>query len=197
MTWSSDIPAGTGLRATALAPLLAVAACSDSILTMPSYHGSNPHGRFLYGSELPEFLTVVVNNPFPVSKATLDTAVTDAMQGHHIGPRTRFTTRPSARMRPGFRVVMLFNPPLALPDSALCGDTGALASTAPGPRLRLVVAFCAAAYVESTVQASMPVVPSPDHPGFRQMIGQAMWDLVPARDPADESSHGCKAAGTC
>jgi hypothetical protein len=92
---------------------------------------------------------VIVGNPFSVPDDTLGRMVTDAMQDHHFGAATHFTTTPSENARRKFRVVMMFDPPVALAGHALCGDVADLPASRAEGRMRLLTAFCAGTYLES------------------------------------------------
>ena len=90
-----------------------LAACSADISSHNIWAPGVP-GYFAYAAAAGEVSTIVIGNPFGVPKETLDRAVTDAMQGRHHGPRTRFTTQPSDAARSHLRIVVMFDPPHTL-----------------------------------------------------------------------------------
>jgi hypothetical protein len=171
----------------AIGAMIFLGAC-EMVMTQAHHYGSNVINRFQYAGAGRDFTTVVVGNPFSVPNETLGRMVTDAMQNKHFGAVTHFTTTPSANARRKFRMVMMFDPPVALPGHALCGDVAALPPSQAEGRLRLLAAFCAGDYLESEVAASMPRVATPDAPAFSGMIGAVMRDILPTRDPGEESS---------
>ncbi len=176
--------------ATALATAVlagGLAACAAEISShniwvpgVPSY--------FAYAAAAGEFNTVVVGNPFDVPKEALDQAVTDAMQGNHHGPRTRFTTQPSEAAWRKFRVVVMFDPPDTLDSGRLCGDPAALEPEETGERLRMLTTFCAGDELLSEVSFSLPAPVSPQDPTFRHVVAATMWRLIPVTDPFTRDS---------
>ena len=143
-------------------------------------------GEFAYAAGGRDLATVVIGNPFSVSKETLDGAVTDAMQGHHSGPPTNFTTRPSASARRQFRMVIMFNPPRSLAGGALCGETGASRPAESDGRLRLIVAFCQRELILSEARGVGPAPDSPGDAAFRRLIAAATREVVPDIDPYED-----------
>jgi hypothetical protein len=180
------LPVVSALAVPAL--LLGLGACSGGILMQSSSDALFTPGvasTFAYAAADRDMTTVIVGNPFQLSKDTVERAVTDAMQGNHFGPRTRFTTTPGPDARGRFRIVMLFDGPVAIPDDRLCEDPAALPPPAPRDRIQLVTAFCAGDDMMSWVQAFAPRGASPDDPVFRSMVRSSMWQLIP---PADTQS---------
>lgn len=174
------------MRTLALAALLVlVAFASQALVVMDNQvHRSGYKSLFTYAAADRDLTTVVVGNPFPMPRPAVERAITDAMQGNHHGPRTRFTTTPSETARPSYRVVMMFDPPATLNTYALCGDPAALSpSPASGGEMRLWTAFCAAGKIVTEVRTRMPRVASPTDPAFRQAVANTTWRLWPEIDP--------------
>lgn len=163
---------------------LATSACSGEIMTS-QLHRANSDSFFRYAASAGEMRTVVVGNPFPVSQATLDQIVTQAMEHNHNGPPTRFTTTPGPQAHANMRVVVAFDPPSTMDNvRVLCGDPAAIPTSHPsGDRLQATVGFCMDSDLFSSVNISMPKVASPSDPAFTHMIASAMWQLIPSRDP--------------
>lgn len=173
------------------AAALVVSACTGEIMTSQLYR-ANSDGFFRYGAGRGEMLAVVIGNPFPISKDVLDHAVTDAMQGNHNGPMTRFSTDPGPKADRNQRVVVAFNTPTAMHPRTLCGNPAAIPTTAPvADKLRAEVAFCVESDLYSDVNISIPAVASPNDPRFRHMIASAMWELIPTRDPLSDNNDNC------
>ena len=174
-------------RGLALGGLAFLGACG-AVISQAHHHGTNVPSRFQHASAGRDLTTVIVGNPFSVPKQTLERIVTDAMQEHYFGAVTHFTTTPGANARRKFRIVMMFDPPVGMAGDALCGKVADLPPARADGRLRLLTAFCAGDYLESEVAASIPRVGAPDAPKFNGLIGAAMRDLLPDRDPVEEPS---------
>lgn len=163
-----------------------LAACTGEIMqSRIERPGANLY--FSQGARSGEMLAVVVGNPFSAPKPVVEQAVTDAMQGKHHGPRTRFTTRPGPDARTNHRIVMAFNTPRSFHPDRLCGDPAAIPSEPTGERLRLYAGYCVENALYSQARISIPATQSPDDPRFHHMIASAMWELVPFRDPFDDN----------
>lgn len=182
-----------------LAALAAVAlvtsACSGEMMTS-ELHRANSDSFFQYAASAGEMKTVVVGNPFPVSQDQFDKVVTQAMQGNHNGPMTHFTTAPGPKAYANMRVVVAFNTPSMMNATrALCGDPSAIPTGPSGDRLHATVGFCMDSDLYSSVNISMPTVPSPSNPAFSHMIASAMWQLIPSRDPLSSDDGICVGTG--
>lgn len=178
-----------------VAVALATSACSGEIMTS-QLHRANSDGFFSYGAGTGEMWTVVVGNPFPVSKDTLDQIVTQALEKNHNGPMTHFTTTPSKPGNDNIRVVVALNTPPSMDNGrTLCGDPAAIPTGSTGERLRATVGFCIDSDLYSSVNISTPAVASPADPAFKHMIASAMWQLIPARDPLSTDEGVCPGFG--
>ncbi len=170
------------LRLFAIATLFTLGACVVDIM-QENIHRPAVKSTFTYAAADHDFTTVVYGNPFELPDEDVETAITDAMRGHHRGPPTNFTTRPSDNARDGYRMVMMFDPPLTMISHKACGDVSMIRPEPRTGRIRLLIAFCAGDDIHSEVMASMPATPSPRDPGFANMIARAMWLLIPPKDP--------------
>ena len=174
---------------------LMTGACSGEIMTS-RLHLANSDSFFQYGASPGEMLTIVVGNPFSVSRDVLDRAVTGAMQNNHNGPMTHFTTTPGAKAHLDYRIVIAFGTPPSMEASTLCGNPDAIPTgRRPADRLQAEVGFCGASDLYSSVNISMPAVASPNDPAFRHMIASAMWQLIPSRDPLSNDEGSCLGSG--
>lgn len=118
------------------------------------------------------------------------------MRNHHNGPMTRFSTSPGPAARRDFRVVVAFDTPAAMEAAILCGRADAIPAGRPAAgRLRAELAFCVGPDIYTSVDTSIPAVASPDEPAFRHMIADAMWQLIPARDPLSHEEGTCLGTG--
>ena len=112
-----------------------------------------------------EMLTVMIGDPFPGSKEALERAVASALGRHCHGPPTRFAIRTTTDSRMRYNLILMFDPPRALPAAALCGDTGGLPAPELGSAFRVLAAFCERDLIYSEATASGPAPTSPGRPG--------------------------------
>lgn len=175
---------------------LVTSACSGEIMTS-QLNRANSDSFFRYAASAGEMNTVVVGNPFPVSKDLLDKVVTQAMDNNHNGPMTHFTTMPGPKAYSNMRVVIAFDTPSSMDNTrVLCGDPSAIPTgNTDGDRLHATVGFCMDEDLYSSVNISMPDVSSPSDPRFSHMIASAMWQLIPAHDPLSSDEGTCLGAG--
>ena len=167
-----------------LALVCALLAGCGAPTTMSRVHTAGVPSLFAYAAGDRDMQTVIVGNPFSVPKAEVEKAITDAMQGNHYGPPTRFTTEPSPNARAGYRIVIMFDPPRTLHNRVVCGKTEGLPADPDGERLRLLTAFCTQDTLRSEVMATMVPAASPHAPELRDLVAASMWQLIPAIDPA-------------
>jgi hypothetical protein len=142
-----------------------------------------------------DFRVDIQGNPFAVDQQSFDRAVTDAMQGHHFGPRTHFTTTPNDTSKPGYRVVMVFNPATPFPNSVLC--LGQRFPTLPpngGTPVHAQAAFCSGG-VATSLSAYLGQAQGPDDPAFRRLVGDMTLSLFPPTNP--ERNNSCSGRPFC
>ena len=183
----------TLLAGAAMAGVLVLNACAGVVQSTASQDVAFRTGvlsTFAYAAAVGEMNTVIVGNPFNLPEGQLDRAVTEAMQGNHYGPRTTFTTTPSADARSQYRIVMMFDRPRAQQRQQVCGPRESLIPEPDAARLRLTTAFCARNQLLSWVESSIARPGSPDEPSFRRMIASATFNLIPARDDDSGNRRG-------
>jgi hypothetical protein len=181
------------LAGVAMVSILVLNACANAVRSISSQDISLRTGvlsTFAYAAADGEMNTVVIGNPFDIPKDALERVITETMQGNHYGPRTTFTTTPSADARAHFRVVMMFDRPRAMNRQQLCGPKDELEPEPRGDRLRLATAFCARNQLLSWVDSSIAAPASPDDPAFRNMIANAIFNLIPSRDHDPDGRDG-------
>jgi len=171
------------------AALLVGAGCTSTVVTQDQVHHVGVMSKFTYAAADRDMTTVIIGNPFDAEKAAVESVIVGAMQGNHHGPPTHFTTRPSDNARPLFRVVMMFDPPPTMDSSRLCReplepDQG----EASRDRLVLLTGFCVGDELQSEVYAAAPRVQSVDDPFVRDMVTSSMWQLIPLKDPFEDSN---------
>ena len=134
--------------------------------------------------------TVVTGDPFGVGRDRFDEAVTEAMYGHHFGPEMEFVTAPADGLNPHYKVVMMFDAPLAMGGRAVCtaapgienASAAAPAAPAPDQPVRVLAAFCRES-LPLTELAGVMARSGIDDPAFRSFVGQVTMRLFPASNP--------------
>jgi hypothetical protein len=164
-----------------LASLLIVTACDGAIISGTIHRaGAVDHFAASGGRDLK---TVIIGNPFAQPKAQVDAAIIAAMQGHHSGPRTRFTATPGATAIQIYRIAILFDPPPTTDSAAVCRGSDRPAPVNDGT-LRLLAAFCVDDLALTSVDAIVPNrVKSADDPLVSKLIANVMRELIPTEDP--------------
>ncbi len=165
----------------ALVSALVLPACGGDVISGAIHRaGASDHFAASGGRDLK---TVIIGNPFKQSKEQADAAIVAAMQGHHPGPRTRFTTTPGPSAIGVYRITIMFDPPRTADAADLCsGQAGAATAAAQG--FRLLAAFCADEWPLTSVDALVGSrFESADHPAVHRLIAEVMRELIPAEDP--------------
>ena len=174
-------------RTAALVGLAVLGACTGrNVAFVDGGFDDIERSSFRYAGAERDFHTVIVGNPFRLSRRRLDAAMIDAMQGRDKGMGSNFTTTPSDNALWPFRIVMLFNPEGPEPGKAMCGDVSALRSGDTGKRLRLLAAFCYGDELMYAFLAEGPATASPRDAGFRALMGDLMFYFVPYEGFTDE-----------
>lgn len=167
-------------RTVAFVGLVVLGACTGrNVAFVDGEFDGLERSSFRYAGAERDFHTVIVGNPFRLSKRRVDAAVIDAMQGTDKGLRSNFTTTPSDNALWPFRIVMLFNPEGLETGEAMCGDVSALRSGETGKRIRLLAAFCYGDELMYAFLAGGPATASPRDAGFRALMGDLMYYFVP------------------
>ena len=167
----------------ACASLAAVAGCADLPIISYAYYdiGYMPAE---YRRELP---VVVRGNPFAAPQATTDQAVADDLRGTGYGGVTTFVVAP-AGPAPVYRLVVMFNQPVALGAFGLCvrpQPSDAAFGAAPAARVGFLAALCRGDKAINYTEGSLAVGSGPASPAFRDGIVQIGLTLLPAYNPAE------------
>jgi len=179
-----------------LLPLAAACGGATATHSVTLHHTGTPE-LFRYAAGGRDLQTVVLGNPTAAPQGEFDRAVVAAMQGAPFGPETRFTTAPSARARPGYRVAMLFGDPSGLSglracraaDQAVSGTAETVPGVTDGGPLHLQAAFCYRERVLSEARVDAGDIASPQDPKLRSAVRQAVLALFPRRDPDRLPDH--------
>ncbi len=161
---------------------LLLAACAGSIVDSP-YTGTYDPSMLRYVAGKGALYTQIVGNPFNASKNKVESVVTGTMFGAHFGPDVRFsTTRDPGNTSP-YSVVLLFNPAPSVTATQLCEDPDPQLATAASGQTRVLLAFCASGYRETSVTGRISGVTDPDDAAFRALIRQMTVQLFPPKNP--------------
>ncbi len=155
-------------------------ACAGGAVDSP-YTGTYDPSMLRYVAGKGDLYTQVVGNPFEAPKDEVERAVTGTMFGSHFGPDVRFnTTRDPGNTSP-YSVVLLFNPAPSVTAIQLCEDPDPRLATAASGITRVMLAFCASGYRESSVTGRISGVTDPNDAAFRALIRQMTVQLFPPR----------------
>jgi hypothetical protein len=175
----------------ALAFAAALAACGRTWV-VPYDYRSGVREQFHFVAGQGSVRTVVVGNPFPEDKPTVEGAVTEALRQYQYGPITEFTTGPGHPKTRDYRIVVLFNPAVAVSPQAMCGDAGALAADGSSAgRLGVFAAFCYQNETISSVRGATAPVRSVRDAQVAELMYLVMFSLFPVHDP-HRSDRDCR-----
>ena len=168
----------------ALAALLLAACTPGNPVTSPVYYSSAYSPESLrYAVQDGELATEIHNNPFAGTADDEDVARVLVLPPE-LGP-VRATTRPSADpYNDRQRLVIVFNPGRYTDYDDLCQAPAKIGTMKDGTGLRMSAALCSGAYALSGLDGSLATSPaSPRDPAFRNLMTQALADLLRDFDP--------------
>ncbi len=183
----------------ALASLILVAACAGGVrLTQLDVAGTYHPGEFAYAAAGRDLQVVIVGNPFGGDQAAFEAAVTDAMQEHHSGQATNFTTTPGDDARPSFRVVLIFDPPQGMNAARQCREEALAVQTVPADdgQINLSGAFCSGDSARTRIRGRVSGAAGPRDQAFRELVGQVTNGLFPP-DRGRNRGRGCRPPLMC
>lgn len=163
-----------------------LAGCAGGGYTLSTVH-HNPefgHHKFAYHNQNRDLRTEIRGNPFPgISDAQVAESVTGAMRGRNAFGYTNFTTTPGPDASPVTRFVISFNATGHESGRTLCTTDTTPTSASSDGTLRMAMAYCIRDLALGWVSGRVSQPSGPDDPGFRNMIGQSVQALIPARNP--------------
>ena len=174
--WLGDVLLGGLLLAGGLT------ACAGGAVDT-AYNGTYDPSMLRYVAGKGALYTQIVGNPFNASKDKVESVVTGTMFGAHFGPDVRFSTKRDPDNTSPYSVVLLFNPAPSVTAIQLCEDPGPQLATAASGQTRVMLAFCASGYRESSVTGRISGVTDPDDAAFRGLIRQMTMQLFPPKNP--------------
>ena len=170
------------VRLSALLLAGGLTACAGGIVDTP-YTGTYDPAMLRYVAGKGDLYTQIVGNPFNTSKDKVESVVTGTMFGAHFGPDVRFSTTRDPDNTSPYSVVLLFNPAPSVTAIQLCADPDPQLATATSGQTRVMLAFCASGYRESSVTGRVAGVTDPNDAAFRALIRQMTVQLFPRKNP--------------
>jgi len=183
----------TTQRVLAVAGLCGAAACTNVPVVYESGPASSNYmdGEFEYAAKDGQIRTEVLGNPFGVPKDRVESAVTAAMRGANRGPEVAFSTQPGAAAASSYaaspyKVVVAFDVPAGLVNDSICASPGAYPARSGGA-ISMTAAFCRNGSLMSQASAHVDSPVAVDSPGFRTMVRDATYAMIP---PIDRKNVG-------
>lgn len=171
--------------AAALVGGLSLAGCAGVGSVVPgSADMTDVRSELVYAASDRDLRTEIVGNPFHSDQATVNAAVTSAMNGAIQFVRTNFTTTPNKTARPDYRMLVVFNPADNPLSSLLCSHGPFQTRPATG-NMQVMVAFCRDSGTLSSATGWISGVTDPNAPAFRSLIMDATRTTFPAQNEND------------
>jgi hypothetical protein len=155
---------------------------------------SNAYRPYLYGygAGRRDLTTVVLGNPFGLDQQQMEERLLAKFNARPtLLQPTHFTTTPGPSARPEFKVVLLFNRAIVLPN-AVCRAPDRVPVADLGPTMRLTATFCHYGGYLSTVTGELENVTDIDDPRFEKLIGHMVPLLFPPIDPTRSDDGGMR-----
>jgi hypothetical protein len=174
-----------GVLALAASAVL-LAACTTRGGVIYNWQADNA-GTALYvdhvaGTSLP---TIIRGNPSTLDKADFDRLVRDDIRGANFGRPITFVPGPGEGPWPGYRLVMIFNGPVAghrdICREMIPGGGG----PAPDGKVAVLAAFCSGDRAVSSLAGGIAELTDPNEPRFRSFLRQVTLKLFDRQNPDD------------
>lgn len=163
------------LGAAALAAI--TAGCGDGPATMAGgWRSPAAWGAMVHATSSGPMLVQVHGDPFGLPPARFRALVAEAMTNKVFGRPTAFTADPAQAPRPGFRVVLAFNPPADASPEHLCRGQVVTAATAPD-RVTVLGAFCQGDTLLASIKGWVARVDDPGDKRFGFLMAQLTREL--------------------
>ena len=179
--------------------LAALAGCAGQS-TIYNSGISSAYRPYLYGYAAGgrDLRTVVLGNPFGLDQQQMEERLLAKFNARPtLLQRTHFTTDPGPSARPEFKVVLLFNRAIVLPNQ-VCRAPDQVPVADLGPTMRLTATFCQFGGYLSTVTGELENVSDIDDPRFERLVEQIVPLLFPPIDPTrDDEKRFLITKGAC
>ncbi len=142
-------------------------------------------GDFGYATHKGAIVTEIYGNPFPVPSDRFRDLTLQHMTDAAKGPPARFVTAASPQTQAPYKVVAVFNAAPGSDADGMCADGAAEPRTAPGPVVRLDLAFCLGDQVKTEVAGTVGGLTGTADPMFREFVRAVTHAMIPAQDGED------------
>ncbi len=187
------MPKARGIVAlVATAAILAACESTGGVISYVDVETTYVPGNVGYATHDGKLAAVVHGSPFGRADAGTAEAIARGLELPGWFPPATLTTVPTGvgGDRAAFRVVMVFNPDTPhLGGKGACGDLSAVPLRAPGPVMRVAMAFCNDAKPEAEVMLEAPSGAGPDDPAFRARLNQALAVMLPHENPSRRDAN--------
>ncbi len=123
--------------------------------------------------------TEVTGNPFQTEQAVLNREVTQAFEEAHFGPKLSFFTELPSDGTPGFRTVVLFDPPRTANAKRLCTSPERPQAQHPEGEVRVMGALCNGDTRLTSATGIVTGATGPNDPAVRKLLRQLGLSLFP------------------
>ena len=189
------------LRLFFFAALLGLTACNSGGFTLWGTHHDPKYGphNFAFFNQDRDLRTVVQGNPFPTeNQQMVAEKVAASMRGRNAFGYTHFTTTPDETANPNTSLVVRFNPTHGYTGARLCSDPSPAPALAnPGGEVTMVMSYCLRETALAWIRGGTALPASPDDPVFQEMMGNAMQNLIPFRNPFFPGGEGNCQTNNC
>ena len=187
------MPKARGIVAlVATAAILAACESTGGVISYVDVETTYVPGNVGYATHDGKLAAVVHGSPFGRADAGTAEAIARGLELPGWFPPATLTTVPTGvgGDRAAFRVVLVFNPDTPhLGGKGACGDLSAVPLRAPGPAMRVAMAFCNDAKPEAEVMLEAPSGAGPDDPAFRARLNEALAVMLPPDNPSRRDAN--------
>ncbi|MCP5374236.1 MAG: hypothetical protein H6907_21075 [Hyphomicrobiales bacterium] len=169
------LPAAAGLALSACT----MAGISSFMLVTPG-----GHDLFSYAATKGDVRIVVLNNPFAISQAEVETAMAQALDKvPPTGPKATYSAHPREGSKTAIRFVFTFDPVPSQSQQEMCREDVMPAKAPGGDLLKMLVVLCDGGTLQSWATAIINRPATPQDPAFQSMIRNGVWVQIPIADP--------------
>ena len=143
-----------------------------------------PEELYVVATGKNELRTVIVGEPFDMSKDAFEKVVLASLERQNFGPPLNLSTDPEREDARKRQVVIAFNLTNIKQADTLCSGSAETAKpTDTGGRLTVTGVYCAGGHYLTQATARSDGVPRPDSEQFRRLMTQLAIALFPAENP--------------
>jgi len=143
-----------------------------------------PEELYVVATGKNELRTVIVGEPFDMSKDAFEKVVLASLERQNFGPPLNLSTDPEREDARKRQVVIAFNLTNIKQADTLCSGSAETAKpTDTGGRLTVTGVYCAGGHYLTQATARSDGVPGPGSEQFRRLMSQLAIALFPAENP--------------